>query len=92
MSKQIDPRDIKWFGPIWRRIALVVAVVIWSGLEWYNGDQFWGMMTLAVVAYAVWKLFIDFPSADEIAAFENAEAAKATQPAAAPAKDDDVSA
>ena len=87
MSKQIDPRDIKWFGPLWRRIALVAVLVVWSVLEWINSDQFWGFMTLAVTAYAVWKLFIDFPSTAEIAAYEKAEAEKATLAASAPAKD-----
>ena len=83
MSKQIDPRDIKWFGPIWRRIAIVAALVAWSAMEWLNGEQFWVMMTLAVLAYAVWKLFLDFPNAAEIAAFEKAEAEKASASAQA---------
>ena len=78
MSKKIDPRDIKWFGPLWRRIAIIAALVVWSAMEWRGGEQFWGMMTLVVLAYAVWKLFLDFPNAAEIADFEKAEAEKAT--------------
>ena len=77
MSKKIDPRDIKWFGPLWRRIAIVAVLVVWSAMEWRGGEQFWGMMTLVVLAYAVWKLFLDFPNAAEIADFEKAEAEKA---------------
>ena len=92
MSKKIDPRDIKWLGPLWRRIAIVAALVVWCALEWSNGDQFWGTMTLVVLAYAVWKMFIDFPNAAEIAAFE-AEQAKKADAAATPAapEEDDAS-
>lgn len=76
-KKPIDPRDIKWFGPIWRRIAVLAALAVWGAREFVNGDQFWSMMVAVVAAYAVWKLFIDFPSAAEIEAFEAEQRAKA---------------
>ena len=44
-------------------------------------------MTLVVLGYAIWKLFIDFPSPAEIAAFEKAEAEKAAMAAAAKQED-----
>ena len=77
MAKKIDPRDIQWFGPIWRRIALAAVIAVWCGFEWYGGDQFWFMMTLVVLAYIVWKLFINFPNKAEIEAFQAEQAAKA---------------
>ncbi|MBU1175138.1 MAG: hypothetical protein KKH72_07015 [Alphaproteobacteria bacterium] len=93
MSKTIDPRDIKWFGPLWRRIVLVAIIAVWTAVEWVNGDQFWAFMTLAVLGYAVWKLFIDFPSAADIAAFEKAETEKAAAVARpAPDVDEDADA
>lgn len=70
MSRKVDPSEIKWFGPIWRRIALVLVMAGWCAAEWFGGDQFWFLMTLAVLAYLVWRLFIAFPSASEIAQFE----------------------
>lgn len=79
MNKQIDPRDIKWFGPIWRRIALAAVVAAWCVWEWFGGDQLWAMMTTAVLAYLIWKLFINFPNAAEIAAYE-AENNKKSEP------------
>ncbi len=70
MAKKIDPRDIQFFGPIWRRIALAGVMTLWCALEWYNGDDFWGWTTTAVLAYLIWRLFIAFPNAAEIAAWE----------------------
>jgi hypothetical protein len=77
MSKKIEPNDIKWFGPLWRRIALAAAVGIWCGFEFVGGDQFWSLMTLAVFAYLIWRLFIAFPNAEEIAVYEAEQRAKA---------------
>ena len=42
----------------------------WCVAEWFGGDQFWFLLTLAVFAYLVWRLFIAFPSAAEILEFE----------------------
>ncbi len=70
MKRKIDPQEIRWFGPVWRRIALIAVIAAWSALELYNGNGFWGYMTLAVFAYLVWRLFIAFPSAAEIAAYK----------------------
>jgi hypothetical protein len=69
-DKKIDPRDIKWFGPLWRRIALAAVMAVWCVFEYLGGDQFWFFMTVVVLLYIIWKLFISFPSAAEIAAFE----------------------
>lgn len=85
MAKTIDPRDIKWFGPLWRRVALTAVLAGWCLLEYLGGDNFWFLMTLAVLAYLIWKLFINFPSAAEIAAFEAEQAKAAAALAKAPA-------
>ena len=32
--------------------------------EWvWNKDQFWGFITLAMIAYAIWTFFINFDKA-----------------------------
>jgi hypothetical protein len=50
-----------WFKPLWRRVLVVAIIAVWSGWEWfYNQDQFWGIMTLAALAYGVWIFFINF--------------------------------
>lgn len=55
--------DLTWFRPLWKRVGLTAAIVFWSALEWWNGDQTWGIITLCLVAYCVWTFFIAFPAA-----------------------------
>jgi len=56
-----DNRGLEWFRPMWRRVVLLAIVVLWCGWEWvFNQDQFWGLITLAMVAWAVWTFFINF--------------------------------
>ena len=60
---EVKPRilTLPWFKPLWRRVLVVAIIAVWSGWEWfYNGDQFWGMITLAALAYGVWVFFINF--------------------------------
>ncbi|WP_417670018.1 DUF3329 domain-containing protein [Roseibium sp.] len=53
-----------FFRPLWRRIAVVLFCAAWAAFEFYNGNQTWGWITLAVGAYAVWTFLINFePSA-----------------------------
>jgi hypothetical protein len=55
------PLTLAWFKPLYRRLILVALVAVWCGVEWlYNGDQMWGMLTLAALAYAVWVFIINF--------------------------------
>jgi len=50
-----------WFKPLYRRVIVVVVIVLWCGWEWlYNHDQMWGLITIAMLAYAVWTFFINF--------------------------------
>ena len=50
-----------WFRPLYRRVILVGVVALWCAWEWlYNHDQFWGLITLAALAYGVWTFFINF--------------------------------
>ena len=52
---------LEWFRPMWRRVVLIAFVVGWCGWEWlFNKDQFWGFLTLALVAWAIWTFFITF--------------------------------
>ena len=52
---------LPWFKPLYRRIIVVGIIAVWCGFEWlYNHDQFWGLITLAALAYGVWTCFINF--------------------------------
>ncbi|HTJ57699.1 MAG TPA: DUF3329 domain-containing protein [Devosiaceae bacterium] len=54
-------RDIQFFRPLWRRIAVVAVCVVWAVLELLHGEQLWIFITLGLTAYAVWMFFISFP-------------------------------
>lgn len=54
-------RDIQFFRPLWRRIAVVVVCLVWAGLELWHGEQLWIFIALGLAAYAVWNFLIAFP-------------------------------
>jgi hypothetical protein len=56
----VSDAEIRFMEPLWRRVALTAACVIWSAVEWYNGDAFWGVVTAAAAAYAAWNYLIRF--------------------------------
>jgi hypothetical protein len=38
-----------------------VVCAVWTAIEWLGThDQFWGSVTLAMLAYAVWSFFIAY--------------------------------
>ncbi|GGF43191.1 hypothetical protein GCM10011321_37210 [Youhaiella tibetensis] len=50
-----------WFAPLYRRVILVAAIACWTLWEWfYNHDQFWGVLSLVMLAYGIWTFFITF--------------------------------
>lgn len=52
---------LEWFRPLWRRVLVVAFCLGWTLFEWfYSRDAFWGMLTLGLLAYAVWTFFITF--------------------------------
>jgi hypothetical protein len=52
---------LPWFKPLYRRVILIAVIAVWCGWEWlFNHDQFWGLITLAALAYGVWTFFINF--------------------------------
>ncbi|MDT3707285.1 MAG: hypothetical protein ROZ09_10685 [Thiobacillus sp.] len=63
MSEESKPGflSLAWFRPLWRRVAVVGIIVAWAIWEWFfNHDQLWGVITLAMLAYGVWTFFINF--------------------------------
>ena len=68
MTDDQKPQDQKpafltlaWFAPLYRRVILVAAIACWTLWEWfYNHDQFWGVLSLVMLAYGIWTFFITF--------------------------------
>lgn len=61
----LSDRDVKFFRPLWRRVAVIVFCLALSVWEWSNGNELWVGITLAITAYSVWVLFIDFDKDDD---------------------------
>lgn len=49
-----------FFTPLWRRIAITAFCIGWAAFEFYNRNDTWGWLTLAVSGYAVYTFFIAY--------------------------------
>ena len=52
--------DHPFYRPLWVRIALTAVVIGWSVLEWTHGEAFWGVLTAAASAWAIWTFFLGY--------------------------------
>lgn len=53
-----------WFQPLYRRVIVLLVIAGWSVWEWaFNKDPIWGVVTLAMLTYAIWTFFITFDKA-----------------------------
>lgn len=57
MMKFIDP-DHPFYKPLWVRLLIVIFCSAWTAVEFYNGENTWGMIFLAVAAYTACVLII----------------------------------
>ncbi|MBP2233798.1 hypothetical protein J2Z31_000288 [Sinorhizobium kostiense] len=57
MIKFIDP-DHPFYRPLWIRLLIVALCAAWTAVEFYGGQPLWGMIFLAVTAYAGAALLI----------------------------------
>ena len=46
--------------PLWRRIAVVVTCIGWSGVEFYNDAPAWGMLFLGAGVYSGFQFFVGY--------------------------------
>jgi len=73
ITSRMKDRDVSFFRPLWRRIAVVAVCVVWGALEIRGGDGTWIAITLGLTAYAVWQFFIAFPKDAPAEAIATAE-------------------
>jgi hypothetical protein len=59
MKKFLDT-DHPMFRPLWVRIVIVAICAGWGIMEFVTGAPFWGIIFLALGAYAAWGFFVDF--------------------------------
>jgi hypothetical protein len=49
-----------WYRPLWVRLLIVFATGGWGLFELYQDSVVWGVLFLAVSAFAVWNLFVTY--------------------------------
>ena len=57
MSRFLD-LDHPFFLPLWRRAALVAALLVWTVLEVIIGSSTWAMLFGALGLYAAYAFFV----------------------------------
>ncbi|NMA97980.1 MAG: hypothetical protein GX970_07720 [Phyllobacteriaceae bacterium] len=58
----LKENDLKWFRPLWRRVAVAVFLTLWLGWElFYSQDMFWALLVGAALAYVAYNFFYTFP-------------------------------
>ncbi len=50
--------DAPFYRPLWRRVAVLAVVSVWSVVEFLAGSTGWGAFTAIVAAYLAWGFFI----------------------------------
>jgi hypothetical protein len=58
VKKFIDT-DHPMLRPLWVRILIVGICGGWAAVEFWTGSGTWGMIFLALGAYAAWGFFLD---------------------------------
>ncbi|KFC71051.1 hypothetical protein FF80_00770 [Devosia sp. LC5] len=54
--------DLKWFKPLWRRVAITGFLAVWCAWEWiFNQEPFWGVLVGAALLYSLYNFFYAFP-------------------------------
>lgn len=62
---RLKDHEHPFFRPLWRRVALVAACVVWAVIEYVGGSPTWGTIALAFGAYGAWQFFYLYKPADE---------------------------
>lgn len=56
----MNQTDKDFFKPKGRRIAATVFCALWSAIEWYHNQPFWGVITAGLAVYCYWHFFLNF--------------------------------
>lgn len=51
---------VPFFRPMWRRVATVAVIAIWTGIEVLYGNPWWALLAAGIGAYASYVLFFDY--------------------------------
>ena len=65
MSAGLFELRVPLFRPMWRRVALVVALFGWGAFEYSNQNAIWAMVFWAVGVLAVYQFFFAWKEPEE---------------------------
>ena len=51
---------VPFFRPMWRRVATVTAIAIWTIIEVLYGNSWWALLAGGIGVYAAYVLFFDY--------------------------------
>ncbi|MCH8551885.1 MAG: hypothetical protein LAT62_08110 [Natronospirillum sp.] len=54
--------EIRFFKPLWRRLALLSTALAWVAVELVFGSEIWLLASLCLVAYILWRYLLRFPA------------------------------
>ena len=58
----LKENDLRWFRPLWRRVAIAVFLTAWLAWElFWTRDSFWALLVGAALAYTAYNFFYAFP-------------------------------
>ncbi|OCP02308.1 MULTISPECIES: hypothetical protein [unclassified Ensifer] len=72
MLKFIDP-DHPFYRPLWIRLLIVVFCAVWTAVEFLGEQPLWGMIFLAVTAYASAALLVFYKPSEKVEGGEKDE-------------------
>lgn len=61
----IKDSEHPFFRPLWRRVAVVAACLVWAVVEFATGTPFWGMIALGFGIYGYWQFFYAYKPAED---------------------------
>lgn len=51
---------VPFFRPQWRRVATVIVLALWTGMELSLGNSFWALLAGGIGIYAIYVFFFAF--------------------------------
>jgi len=57
--------QVAFFRPLWRRVATLALIGIWTGVEFFHGSPYWGALAAGIGAYVAYQFFVVFDPAEE---------------------------
>ena len=51
---------VPFFRPLWRRIAVVGAMAVWTLIEIFQGSPYWAVLAGGIGIYLIYEFFLAF--------------------------------